>query len=78
MADFTIAAELAERLRQFEGSDALGNGDFTVCVEAAEFIERLADRINHLTNVNDGLRETLDEQRKGLGELREMLAVKSA
>ena len=47
--------------------------------EAADCIERLADRINHLANVNDGLRETLDAQRAGLAELKAMLlAEKSA
>jgi len=29
---------IVERLRAFEGSDDLGNGDFSVCVQAAEHI----------------------------------------
>ena len=37
-------------------------------------ITEAADLINHLTNVNDGLRETLDVQREGLAELRAMVA----
>lgn len=33
--------DLIERLRAFEGSDALGNGDFAVCYEAAARIAAL-------------------------------------
>ncbi|MFN7339998.1 MAG: hypothetical protein ACK5VI_02840 [Opitutia bacterium] len=33
--------DLARLLRAFEGSDALGNGDFSVCIEAASSIETL-------------------------------------
>jgi hypothetical protein len=43
-------------------------------LEMARLIIELNERINHLTNVNDGLRETLDEQRKGLAELHTMTA----
>jgi hypothetical protein len=70
--DFTIAAELAERLRDYSVREK------PLRDEAADLIERMADRINHLTNVNDGLRETLDSQRTGLAELKAMLAEKSA
>ena len=38
----------------------------------AKCLENL--RLNHLTNVRDGLRETLAEQRRGLAELRAMCA----
>lgn len=34
--------EITTRLRKFEISDALGNGDFSVCMEAADMIERLS------------------------------------
>ena len=33
--------DIVERLRRFEGSDDLGDGDFAVCVHAADEIERL-------------------------------------
>lgn len=33
--------ELIERLDAFEGSDALGDGDFSVCVEAAQALRDL-------------------------------------
>lgn len=36
---------LVERLRAFEGSDALGNGDFSVCIEAAALIEQLVEAL---------------------------------
>jgi methyl-accepting chemotaxis protein len=70
MTYFTTATELIERLRDSE--DRAMNGE-DLCVQAADTIELLLERINHLTNVNDGLRETLDEQRKGLAELRTMV-----
>lgn len=35
------STELCERLEAFEGSDDLGNGDFTVCCEAAARIRAL-------------------------------------
>jgi hypothetical protein len=34
-------SDIVERLRLFDGSDALGVGDFSACVEAADEIERL-------------------------------------
>jgi hypothetical protein len=42
-------------------------------LEMARLIIELNERINYLTNVNDGLRETLDAQRAGLAKLRAML-----
>src|SRR3546814_3743011 len=35
----TDTGDLVRRLREFEGSDALGNGDFSVCTEAADALE---------------------------------------
>jgi hypothetical protein len=81
--DFTAAHDLAERLND-EAMRLQGRGIDRGCVdsslagslaiEAAELIERQADRINHLTNINDGLRETIDELRAGLAELKSMCA----
>ena len=34
--------KLVDDLRTFEGSDALGDGDFTICDQAADLITRLA------------------------------------
>ncbi len=34
-------SDIVERLSRFEDSDALGNGDFSVCIEAADTITRL-------------------------------------
>lgn len=34
-------SDIVERLVRFEASDALGNGDFSVCIEAANIITRL-------------------------------------
>jgi hypothetical protein len=36
-----MANDLIARLRAFEGSDDLDNGDFSVCIEAAERIDAL-------------------------------------
>lgn len=40
--------DLVERLRIFEGSDALGDGDFAVCTDAALLIEAQQQRIERL------------------------------
>ena len=37
--------DLVKRLREFEISDALGNGDFSTCKEAADRIEELKRHI---------------------------------
>jgi len=44
--------DLVERLRGFEGSDDLGNGDFAVCIQAADRIQALEARIAELQPVN--------------------------
>jgi len=44
--------DLVERLRGFEGSDDLGNGDFTVCTQAADRIQALQARIAELEGEN--------------------------
>ena len=36
-----MSDDLSDELRAFEGSDALGNGDFSVCVRGAAEITRL-------------------------------------
>jgi hypothetical protein len=73
---WAVDPDITERLRD-ETERALNGED--LCVEAADLIEQLHGRVNHLTNVNDGLRETLDAQRAGLAELKAMLvAEKSA
>jgi hypothetical protein len=54
-------AELAAELRAFEGSDDLGNGDFTVCEFAADAIENLLSEIaalrGSLIKANSGFEE---------------------
>lgn len=49
-------AELAAELRAFEGSDDLGNGDFTVCEFAADALENLLSEIAALRGERDRLR----------------------
>lgn len=39
---------IATMVREFEGSDALGNGDFSTCVKAADMIEALQAEIAEL------------------------------
>ena len=41
--------DLIERLHNFEGSDELGNGDFSLLSEAAAEIERLRAEVKRLT-----------------------------
>jgi hypothetical protein len=40
----TELMDIVERLRNFEGSDALGDGDFSICCNAATEIEALRAR----------------------------------
>lgn len=50
--------DLVELLREFEGSDSLGDGDFHVCYEAADEIERLRAWVAELEAVlTDEVRE---------------------
>lgn len=44
MSNDSEIMELAESLRTFEGSDALGNGDFSALRKAADLLERLASQ----------------------------------
>jgi chromosome segregation ATPase len=53
-----------------DGADDIAN----LLSAAREEILRLEGRVNHLTNVNDGLRETIDDLRTGLAELKAMCA----
>jgi hypothetical protein len=73
--EFTGAADLAETLRyEAEIADGISKGLFDAAHDAADLIERYADRVNYLTNINEGLCETISEMRAGLVELREMCA----
>lgn len=67
----TEASELAESLRWH--SDALKSAAKD-CEQASDLILRLADSNNDLRNINAGLQETLDEQRRGLAELKAMMS----
>lgn len=40
--------DLSQELRAFEGSEALENGDFSVCIRGADRIEAQAKRIKEL------------------------------
>ena len=51
--------ELVERLREFEGSDALGNGDFSVCLEAATALEQAYAEIERLRTAGSELAEII-------------------
>lgn len=77
MADIDIRDRLSDEADLCRNEGAV---DIAALLDDARYhIERLRDRINHLTNVNDGLRETLDAQRAGLAELKALLvAEKSA
>jgi hypothetical protein len=59
------ANETVERLRRKGGQ---------VSYDAADLIERLMDRINHLTDLNEDKSEMIAELRVGLSELRQMCA----
>lgn len=54
-------ADLVARLRDFEQSDELGNGNFAVCYEAADLIERLVHAYDalhvQLSNQEDAERD---------------------
>lgn len=39
--------DLVERLRNFEGSDELGNGDFSLMIEAADALEAAGEDAEH-------------------------------
>ena len=47
-------SDIVERLRAFEGSDELGNGDFAVCEEAAAEITRLRAELARVTALGEG------------------------
>lgn len=46
-----MSDDLSQELRAFEGSDALGAGDFSVCIRGADCIESQAARITKMTEV---------------------------
>lgn len=43
-----MSDDLSQELRAFEASEALANGDFSVCIRAADLIEAQAPRIAEL------------------------------
>lgn len=43
-----MSDDLSQELRAFEGSEALANGDFSVCIRGADCIESQAARIAEL------------------------------
>ena len=43
-----MSDDLSQELRAFEGSEALANGDFSVCIRGADRIEAQAARIAKL------------------------------
>lgn len=54
-------SDIADELRTFEGSDALGNGDFSVCYRGAAEIERLNARVAELEAENAALQKRVAE-----------------
>lgn len=46
--------KIAAKLREFEGSDELGDGDFFICRAGAEKIERLAAALGELAAIVRG------------------------
>ncbi|GGP00880.1 hypothetical protein [Stakelama pacifica] len=40
-----MSNELEDRLREYEGSDALGNGDFSLIIEAADTLKRYREAL---------------------------------
>jgi hypothetical protein len=54
---------LQERLRAFEGSDDLGNGDFSVCHEAADALDAKDKEIERLRTVLEFYRDAGDYDR---------------
>ena len=43
-----MSDDLSQELRAFEGSEALANGDFSVCIRGADHIETQSARIAQL------------------------------
>ena len=43
-----MSDDFSQELRAFEGSEALANGDFSVCIRSADLIEAQAARIAEL------------------------------
>lgn len=54
-----MSDDLSQELRAFEGSEALANGDFSVCIRGADRIEAQAARIAKL---EAALRKILDAE----------------
>lgn len=42
--------DLVKRLREFEMSDDIGDGDFSTCMKAADRIEQLEKALRHCAN----------------------------
>ena len=41
-------SDIKQELRDFEGSDALGNGDFSVCIRGADRIAKLETALQEI------------------------------
>jgi hypothetical protein len=48
-------SDIVERLRLFDWSEALGVGDFSVCTEGADEIERLRDALTKIATSSNQL-----------------------
>ena len=57
--------KIAAKLREFEGSDELGDGDFFICRAGAEKIERLAAVLVELAAMVRGERPALRDDIRG-------------
>ncbi len=55
-------ADLIGRLRAFEGSDELGNGDFSLLTEAATEIERLRAEVAEAREFRDKLAKAIGNE----------------
>jgi hypothetical protein len=61
--------ELVEMLLHFEGSDYLGDGDFSVCKSAADLITTQAAHIEELQATQLGMHDYVVQQTKRIEEL---------
>ena len=69
-----MSDDLADELRAFEGSDALGNGDFSVCVRGAAEITRLKDLVKETGNLAALRADKIEAQEAEITRLRARVA----
>ena len=67
-----MSDDLSQELRAFETSEALANGDFSVCIRAADLIEAQAPRIETLEAALRGLDDMIVDLDAGHRELHEV------